>query len=90
MSRILASWSNPLSTVPTTRRHVWAWSAGLLAVLAAVAVAAIWFGRSRGSLSETALEAVPLTSYPVFRAFPRFLLTESGGVLLGWRKTGQR
>src|SRR5713226_6129613 len=38
--------SNPLAIVPKTRRRVLAWRAGLLAVLAAVAVAAIWFARS--------------------------------------------
>jgi hypothetical protein len=64
--------SNPLAIVPKTRWRVLAWSVGLRAVLVAAAVAVILFGRSRSSLPETALEAVPVTSYPGFQTAPTF------------------
>jgi Tol biopolymer transport system component len=53
------------------RRWTLAWSIGPL-VIAGVAVLALWFGRSRSNLPETALMPVPLTSYPGFQTAPTF------------------
>jgi Tol biopolymer transport system component len=41
-------------------------------VIVGVTVLALWFGRSRSNLPETALMPAPLTSYPGFQTAPTF------------------
>jgi eukaryotic-like serine/threonine-protein kinase len=53
------------------RRRSLAWTAGLLALLGAVAVA-VWFYRSSIKVPEAPLTVVPLTSYPGSESEPSF------------------
>jgi eukaryotic-like serine/threonine-protein kinase len=60
-----------VASVPVRRRNRrLAWAAALLAVL--VLGGALWFVRSSAKAPETALTAVPLTTYPGFQREPAF------------------
>jgi serine/threonine protein kinase len=56
---------------PRGRRPSLAWTAGLLALLGAAAVA-VWFYRSTTNAPEAPLTVVPLTSYPGSESGPSF------------------
>jgi Tol biopolymer transport system component len=66
--------SGKLGNVPLPqrgRRRSLAWTAGLLALLGAAAVA-VWFYRSTTTVPEAPLTPVPLTSYPGSESGPSF------------------
>jgi Tol biopolymer transport system component/DNA-binding winged helix-turn-helix (wHTH) protein len=72
--RIRHSLSVAALLAPVTRRdhhRTLIWVAGLLALLAAAAVA-VWFSRSHSEAPEEPLTAFPLTSYPGYEGQPSF------------------